>query len=115
MRPWALRPHFLLLPALLTPTEGCLLTCLSRQPDSYRTPFIVGVDLDTSDELLAPCSQGLDSRPQTAHATKGLNLTSMSGYDKNQQYVYGKSNAAHLTHLQGHLPQFVRMNPVGPT
>ena len=88
---------------------------LVNQPDSYRTSFAFGVDLDTSEQLLAQCSQGLNSRPQIVHAAKGANLTSMSGYNKNQQYVYGKLIAAHLTDFQGHLPYFGRMNPVGPT
>jgi hypothetical protein len=48
-------------------------------------------------------------------ATKGADLTSMSGYDKNQHYVYGKWNAAHLTGWHEHLPHFGRMDPVGPT
>lgn len=38
----------------------------------------------------------------------------MSGYNKNQQYVYGEWNAAHLTNPQGHLPPFGRMVPGGP-
>lgn len=49
------------------------------------------------------------------HAIKGADLTSMSGYDKNQQYVYGKWNAAHLTNVQGHLPHYGRMGSVAPT
>jgi hypothetical protein len=39
----------------------------------------------------------------------------MSGYNKSQQYLYGKWDAAHLTDLRAHLPHFDRMNPGGPT
>jgi hypothetical protein len=35
------------------------------------------------------------------HATEGVDLTSMSGYNKTQQYVYGKLIATHLTDVEG--------------
>jgi hypothetical protein len=79
-----------LLPGDWTPKCLYLLTPSAHQPDSYRTPFAFGTDPEASEHFLAQCGQGFNSRPQTAHATKGVNLTSMSGYDKNQQYVYGK-------------------------
>lgn len=78
------------LPTLRPPTRLCLLTLSLLQPDSYRAPFAVGANLDIPEQYLAQCSQGLSSGPQTVQAAKAAHTPSMSGYGKNQQYVYGK-------------------------
>ena len=85
------------------------------QPDSYRAPYPVGVDFGNTDKVLAQCGQGLSSGPRTAHATSAASLPPMSGYSKNQQYVYGKCAAAHLTSAGWQLPWFGRLVPTRPT
>lgn len=83
------------------------------QPDSDRAPFPVGDSFGSPEQLLAQYSQGLGSGSLTVHAALAAKLSSMSGYDKNQeQYVYGKCVAAHMTTGAGQMPQPGRMNPV---
>lgn len=83
------------------------------QPDSDRTPFSVGGNFHSSEHFLAQYNQEFGSGPLVPAAWTAK-LSSMSGYQKNQeQYVYGKCGAAQMTGWTGQMPPPGRMNPVG--
>jgi hypothetical protein len=94
----------------------CLLIQPRVQPDSDRAPFSVGTSFQSPEQLFAQYSQDLENGPLTVHPAIVAKLSSMSGYDRNQEpYAYGKLPPTHMTGLEGRMPQPGRMVPVGPT
>jgi hypothetical protein len=93
----------------------CLLTRPRVQPDSDRAPLSAGISFQSPEQLLAQYSHDPESGPLTVHSAIAAKLSSMSGYNKDQEhYAYGKCSAAHMTGTPGRMPQPGRMVPIGP-
>jgi hypothetical protein len=93
----------------------CLLTWPRVQPDSDRAPLSAGSSFQSPEKLFAQYSHDLESGPLTVHSAIAAKLSSMSGYNKDQEhYAYGKCSAAHMTGTPGRMPQPGRMVPIGP-
>jgi hypothetical protein len=104
-----------LLPAILFTSKVCLLTWPRVQPDSDRAPLSAGSSFQSPEKLFAQYSHDLESGPLTVHSAIAAKLSSMSGYNKDQEhYAYGKCSAAHMTGTPGRMPQPGRMVPIGP-